>query len=109
MTHLTFDPTLYPLVAQGKKTATIRKGARSYQVGQTYAAQLPDGSNPDRCHCTVKRVVMTPFMALTLREIDTDGAKDRQELRAMLNQYYPDLDDHTVVTYVEFVPWTKIS
>ena len=83
----------------GQKHITIRKGHRDYTEGPVLIGF------PEYNWCmekTITKVRHTYLGEVTSKEYEADGCNSLDELKTMLNQFYPDLDFKDPVTVIYF-------
>ena len=97
MTVINLDPRYIPAVIDGRKTATIRLGRRSYHPG--WAILKADGSGISVCIESVRYCRMAD---LTELDAQRDGFKSLDELLAALQEFYPQISPEDEVTIVAF-------
>lgn len=85
------------LVREGKKSSTIRKGTRRFEVGP---AVLMSGN--EQAAVRITGVSHTRFGLLTEEDARRDGFKTLAELDAALKRFYPSINNTAPVTIVRF-------
>lgn len=97
MIEISLSRSLIPLVLSGKKTSTIRRGRRSYNLG--YAEIV---SEEIRIPVTITRVTHSNPKLLDESVVRSEGYASLSELLTQLRTFYPDLSDSNDVTIVWF-------
>lgn len=88
-----------PLVREGKKQSTVRKGVRRIE---TKFADLVAGS--DRLRVLVTDLDIKPFQALSTADAQRDGFASLSELESALRRFYPNIAPTDPVTIIGFTP-----
>lgn len=81
----------------GKKTTTIRKGRRRYDVGSALLT-----SKPGDITIEITEIYYKKFRDLVDQDAVLDGFCDVHELRRVLMGFYRDISDDDTVTIVRF-------
>ncbi len=97
MTTLPLAKEFLHLVRVGRKTSTIRRGNRSWEVGP---AVLTSGR--DRIAVIITGIRHTRFGSLTETDAQEDGFASLLELDAVLKRFYPYINETDPVTIVKF-------
>jgi len=88
-----------PLVREGKKHSTVRKGVRKI------ASNLADlVAGDDRLRVIVTGVDVKPFEDLTEADAQRDGFESLCELESALRRFYPGIAPTDPVTVIGFTP-----
>ena len=97
--EIIFDDKYIPLIQDGRKTTTIREGVRSYPSG------LYNAFNKSKNKCILIRVKNTETTFLKFLNDNnaiTDGYESIEVLKNDLRLYYPNLNNDSHVTIVQF-------
>jgi hypothetical protein len=86
-----------PLVREGKKQSTVRKGVRKIDSS---LADLVAGDY--RLRVLVTDLNVKPFAALTVADAQRDGFETLPELKSALRRFYPDISPSDPVTVIGF-------
>ena len=92
-----FASKFFDMIDEGKKTTTVRRGARAYTPGlyNTYSpARTVHG------YVWIDNTQVTTLGALTEEVAHTDGFNSLEELKNELLSFYPELTDDSEVTIV---------
>ncbi len=84
----------------GKKKSTIRYGTRAVSPGEP--VRFTDKNDTYVFTSTVNRVTYLKAKDLTDADARKDGFKNRNELLEALEVHYPQINDNSTVTIVEF-------
>jgi len=88
---------MFDNVVNGIKLATLRKGDRNYDTGETVIV----GTERNRALLvTVSAINKFPLSELTLDDARQEGYKCRQDLIDVMTEIYGELDDDQIVTQV---------
>ncbi|MCC6028240.1 MAG: ASCH domain-containing protein [Archaeoglobi archaeon] len=99
MERINFDPEFVPVILEGSKKTTIRKGIRSYPVGK--AVELTVDNKPFAL-AKIKKVVVKRISELSDEDARSDGFSNREELLNALRRIYGEVSDSEFVTIVHF-------
>lgn len=91
---------LFPALLDGRKRLTIRKGMRSYTLGDAVLEATHGTREP--VPIFIYELSCSPLVDVTEDVLQEDGFKDWEDLAAGLREYYPDLKDADMVTLVRF-------
>lgn len=100
MQTLKLADDLMPLVAEGSKTVTVRKGARDIKEGDLLL-EATDGTTPSLV-VQVKKVVVRPLWNIPLWAVHGEGLLGWDDLMEGLKRFYPDVTEDSEVTSIEF-------
>jgi hypothetical protein len=95
---LKFNPQSIKAIMAGTKTATVRKGVRTFPAGVIEA----DGAG--KTSLTLQDVVTTPKKMSELTEADAraNGSSSLDDLKADLAKNYPGIESDDLVTVITF-------
>ncbi|MCX8172127.1 MAG: ASCH domain-containing protein [Archaeoglobaceae archaeon] len=99
MDRINFDPQFIPFILSGVKKTTIRKGIRSYPVGEIVELVV---DNKPFALARIKKVVVKRVSEINEDDAKADGFKNREEVIGTLKRIYADLNDSEFVTIVHF-------
>lgn len=91
---------LFPALIARRKTATIRLGKRSIDLGDLIFEAV-EGKYPNE-DVFVHKVRYAEFKDLTDADAQLGGVTSADELRADLRRFYPDIQSSSIVTIIEF-------
>jgi hypothetical protein len=100
MQHLKLADDLFEGIYDGSKTTTIRAGWRTVDLGPLRF--IPTSGADHSALVNVKRISYCRAKDITDEQARADGARDAREIVLALQRFYPDLDDKTCVTVIEF-------
>ncbi|MCS7122295.1 MAG: ASCH domain-containing protein [Archaeoglobaceae archaeon] len=100
MEKVNFDPEYVPLIVEGKKKTTIRKGIKSYPVGRL--VEFTVENSKVFAIARIKKVVVKRISELTDSDAEIDGFKNKNELLRALRKIYGDVKDSEFVTIIHF-------
>lgn len=93
----------------GKKCASVMPEANMYAPGSFTFVYLAEGNVMDKNvkekrigNATIKESRICQLKELTDEEAVNCGYETAQELRDAMNEWYPSLDNESVVTYIRF-------
>ncbi|KAL6051389.1 hypothetical protein QOT17_019213 [Balamuthia mandrillaris] len=119
--ELNLRPTLgfhlkhYLPVEEGRKATTIRYGGSPSAIHFPLKPVLPvlisDKHNEPKGEAIIEKVCVKSFAAVTEEDAKNDGFNNKQELYEALLQFYPDLQDHHLVSiyHFHFIPHHSAS
>ena len=97
-TKMTFFEFLTPLVAQGKKTITIRDEAESHYVPGTEVEVLT--LETQRSVCTIRILSVEPLRYDEINEFHAEQEHlPLPELKTLIRDIYPDLDQLFMIRF----------
>lgn len=99
MERINFDAEFVPIILNGAKKTTIRRGIRSYPVGKV--VELTVDSKPFAM-AKVKKVVVKRISELSDEDAVADGFSGKEELIKALKKIYGEINDSDFVTVVHF-------
>lgn len=99
MERINFDPEFTPLILSGAKRTTIRKGIRSYPVGNL--VELTVESKPFAV-AKVRKVVVKRISELSEEDAKNDGFESLEDLLQTLRKIYGVIKEDEFVTVVHF-------
>ncbi|AEA46390.1 ASCH domain-containing protein [Archaeoglobus veneficus] len=99
MTAINFDKEYVPLILEGKKRTTVRKGIKSYPVGKVVYLTA---NNEPFARARVVKAVIKRVRELTDEDAIKDGFDSVEELIKALKRIYGSLRDDEFVTVVHF-------
>ncbi|MEM0215580.1 MAG: ASCH domain-containing protein [Archaeoglobaceae archaeon] len=99
MEKINFDSEFIPLILNGTKRTTIRKGIRSYPVGKIVELTV---NNEPVALAKVKKVVVKRTSELNDEDAKVDGFENKEELINTLKRIYGEINDSDFVTIVHF-------
>jgi hypothetical protein len=97
--ELPLHPDFMPLVREGKKRSTVRKGVRRIESS---LVDLIAGS--ERLRVLVTDLDVKPFRLLLAADARRDGFETLAELEAALRHFYPNISQSDPVTIIGFTP-----
>lgn len=91
------NDSLFENVRNGSKTATLRKGKRDYQTGNTllYGKKYCD-------MIEVNDIKYKYFSTITDEDAQQEGYDKAFELKNIMKKFYPDITEDTLCTQVWF-------
>jgi hypothetical protein len=98
MQDIKLHDRFFPLIGDGRKRQTVRKGRRDFQLGE---AKLL--GNEWEAEITITSVKYKKLKDLTEEEAIEDGFNSRDELIEALRDIYDEIDRDTVVTMIGFL------
>lgn len=99
MDRINFDPEFVPLIVNGRKRTTVRKGIKSYPVGRLVELTA---ENRQFALAKVKKVVVKRTSELNDEDAKIDGFESKDELIKALKRIYGEISDSEFVTIVHF-------
>ncbi|MET1123634.1 MAG: ASCH domain-containing protein [Archaeoglobaceae archaeon] len=100
MERINFDPEYVPLILEGRKRTTVRKGIKSYPVGRI--VELTVENSRVFALARVNKVVVKRVSELSDEDARLDGFESREELIRALRRIYGEVKDGDFVTVVHF-------
>jgi len=97
--ELPLNADFMPLVLQGKKRSTVRKGIRKIE---TKFADLVAGT--ERLRVLITDLDVKPFRELSAADALRDGFETLGELKTTLRRFYPNIAPADPVTIIGFAP-----
>lgn len=101
---LRLRPEFFDGIRQGKKHSTIRAGRRNLNPGPLILQSKFDALTVD-----LTEVIYKKFGELTQNDAYSDGFATLEELQKTLKQFYPNLNENSIITVVHFQPSTSNS
>nr|WP_320119330.1 ASCH domain-containing protein [uncultured Marinifilum sp.] len=98
MSQIHFHSNFYKAIKNGEKTQTTRVNEAVPKLGKGEA--IFDNKNPISIDIT--KVSHKCFSSLSLREVQKDGFDSKDELWAVLQGFYPDLQKTDLLMLIEF-------
>ncbi len=101
------DEFISPIL-NGEKITTIRKGERFISGRNLIFVPLCDNNNydytigDDSIEATITRTSYKTLYEITNKDAELDGFQDKRELEEVLYSIYPDIDDETIFTIIQF-------
>ncbi|MEM2086070.1 MAG: ASCH domain-containing protein [Archaeoglobaceae archaeon] len=99
MERINFDSEFTSLILSGVKKTTIRKGIRSYPVGNLVELTV---ENKPFAVAKVKKVVVKRISELSEEDAKKDGFESLKDLLDKLRRIYGELGENDFVTLVHF-------
>lgn len=96
-TIIALSPDLVEAVMTGKEKATIRKGRRNYPLGRAVF-----DAKTTKIPIEITALDIKQYKDLSDEDGQLDGSVSKEELKASLRIYYPDIQDTNEVTIVHF-------
>ena len=106
--ELIFKDEYFRLVENGEKTTTIKKGVRIPESRELILKPLLDDKKNyeyDEDYFINAELIRLEFKALydlSNQDAELDGFQDKRELEEVLYKIYPDIDEETIFTIIEF-------
>ena len=101
------DEFISPII-NGEKITTIRKGERFTSDRNLVIVPLCDDSSSgyteddDTIKAIITRISYKTLYEITNKDAELDGFQDKRELEEVLHSIYPDIDDETIFTIIQF-------
>ncbi|MDI9646295.1 MAG: ASCH domain-containing protein [Archaeoglobales archaeon] len=100
MEKINFDPDFVPLILSNKKKTTLRKGIKSYPVGQL--VELTVENSKSFAVARIKKVVVKRLKEISDEDAKLDGFESKEDLVRTLRRIYGDVKDTEFFTVVHF-------
>lgn len=99
MERIALAPKYFDIVADGRKTTTIRYGHRDYKTGN---GEFYCDICGRRQNIVITDVTCKAFCEITDSDALTDGYASAEDLKSDLKEFYPQIQDTDEVTKVTF-------
>lgn len=96
---ISIDYNSIPLVLNGTKTSTIRKGRWQFYIGN---AALVNSRHDQVIPIVIEEMVKCKYKALNHDDALIDGFNNLEELQAALRYHYPSIKDDDIITIIYF-------
>jgi hypothetical protein len=102
MKQIWFKQKFYSLIAEGKKTQTIRiwKRKPNFKIGEEFECFF--GYNHKKLSAKIKEIIVKNYDEITNEEMFQDGFVSKEELLINLKNFYSDFNKQTNLYLIKF-------
>ena len=99
MKQLCFDERYYKKLIKGRKTMTIRRGKRKFEIGEK--VEVICGKRKLGI-AKITNLVIKKFSDIDIKEVRKDGFRSKRKLKEALRKHYKNVKGSDIFTLIEF-------